>query len=63
MSWSNLMILFFLTMGLFGGSMATHYQIGDAAGWTAAGTVDYGYWAFHNHLNVGDYLGELLSFI
>ncbi|KAL7145111.1 hypothetical protein ABFS83_07G057500 [Erythranthe nasuta] len=50
------MILLFLAMAFFGHSMAAHYQVGDAAGWTGAGTVDYAFWAFGHHFRVGDYL-------
>lgn len=63
MSYSNLlMILVFLTIALFGASMAAHHKIGDSAGWTAAGTVDYAKWASSNNFQVGDQLGQILSF-
>lgn len=50
-------------MALFGATIAANHKIGDVAGWTAAGTVDYANWASTNNFQVGDRLGQIPSFI
>ncbi|KAH6809149.1 Cupredoxin superfamily protein [Perilla frutescens var. frutescens] len=43
-------------MTLFGATIAATHEIGDVAGWTAAGTVDYTNCASTNNFQVGDRL-------
>ncbi|KAK4425355.1 Mavicyanin [Sesamum alatum] len=43
-------------MALSDSSTAAHHTVGDALGWTAAGTVDYAEWASSNHFQTGDEL-------
>ncbi|KAK9282527.1 hypothetical protein L1049_005447 [Liquidambar formosana] len=45
---------FLLVMALCGVSMATVYKVGDAAGWTIIGDVDYNKWAANKTFQVGD---------
>ncbi|KAF8394416.1 hypothetical protein HHK36_020624 [Tetracentron sinense] len=47
-------IIFFLGMAALQVSIATVYKVGDSAGWTAMGTVDYKKWAAEKNFHVGD---------
>ncbi|XP_011023469.1 PREDICTED: blue copper protein-like [Populus euphratica] len=46
----------FLATALCGVSMATVYQVGDSAGWTSMGQVDYQDWAANKNFHGGDSL-------
>ncbi|KDO40180.1 hypothetical protein CISIN_1g047479mg [Citrus sinensis] len=49
-------------MALFGASVAaTTYTVGDNAGWTTQGKVDYYSWVDGKEFKVGDTLGESLK--
>lgn len=54
------MILVFAV--LFGVSMAEWYKVGDEAGWTNKGHVDYDAWAKSKIFRVGDTIRMLLTF-
>lgn len=45
-------------MALFGASIAATYNIGDTAGWTTMGNIDYKKWAEGKEFHVGDTLGN-----
>lgn len=48
-------------MALFGASVAaTTYTVGDNAGWTTQGKVDYYSWVDGKEFKVGDTLGEFV---
>lgn len=42
-------------------AMAAVYKVGDAAGWTIAGGVDYKQWAATKTFEPGDVIGKFLS--
>ncbi|KAJ6955393.1 mavicyanin-like [Populus alba x Populus x berolinensis] len=52
----TILVVFFLMTALCGVSMATVYQIGDSAGWTSMGQVDYQDWAASKNFHGGDTL-------
>jgi hypothetical protein len=52
----TILVVSFLTTALCGVSMATVYQVGDSAGWTSMGQVDYQDWAANKNFHVGDTL-------
>ncbi|KAK3193786.1 hypothetical protein Dsin_025096 [Dipteronia sinensis] len=52
----NIAVVFLMTISLFGVSMAAVYNVGDSAGWTSMGAVDYQKWADHKDFHVGDTL-------
>ncbi|KAH8504149.1 hypothetical protein H0E87_011708 [Populus deltoides] len=58
MAFDKSMVIFFLIFMAFcrGVSMAAVYQVGDSAGWTSMGQVDYQEWAASKNLHVGDTL-------
>lgn len=49
-------------MALFGAAMAATYTVGDDAGWTIQGHIDYSKWAEGKQFHVGDTLGEFLPY-
>ncbi|XP_011023387.1 PREDICTED: mavicyanin-like [Populus euphratica] len=54
--WKTILVVSFLTTALCGVSMATVYQVGDSAGWTSMGQVDYQDWAANKNFHGGDTL-------
>ncbi|KAH8504145.1 hypothetical protein Peur_046269 [Populus x canadensis] len=58
MAFDKSMVIFFLIFMAFcrGVSMAAVYQVGDSAGWTSMGQVDYQEWAASKNFHVGDTL-------
>ncbi|XP_044494495.1 mavicyanin-like [Mangifera indica] len=49
----NVVALLLLTT-IFGGSLGAVYKVGDSAGWTVVGNVDYNKWASTKNFHVGD---------
>lgn len=49
------MLVLFLFLGL-GSSMGEVYKVGDSAGWTILGNVNYTAWASSKKFKVGDVL-------
>ncbi|KAJ0046887.1 hypothetical protein Pint_04127 [Pistacia integerrima] len=47
-------VAFLLMTTLFGVSLGAVYKVGDSAGWTAMGSVDYKKWASTKNFHVGD---------
>ncbi|KAJ0045029.1 hypothetical protein Pint_04139 [Pistacia integerrima] len=47
-------VAFLLMTTLFGVSIGAVYKVGDSAGWTAMGSVDYKKWASTKNFHVGD---------
>ncbi|KAJ0046894.1 hypothetical protein Pint_04128 [Pistacia integerrima] len=47
-------VAFLLMTTLFGVSLGAVYRVGDSAGWTAMGNVDYEKWASTKNFHVGD---------
>ncbi|KAF8394417.1 hypothetical protein HHK36_020625 [Tetracentron sinense] len=47
-------MIFFLGMAALQVSIATVYKVGDSAGWTLIGNVDYKKWAASKNFHVGD---------
>lgn len=56
-----LFLLIVVTSGGFGKSKAAVYKVGDSAGWTIVGHVDYRTWAAQKTFRVGDVIGTLLT--
>ncbi|KAJ7007545.1 hypothetical protein NC653_006550 [Populus alba x Populus x berolinensis] len=52
----TILVVSFLTTALCGVSMAVVYQVGDSAGWTSMGQVDYQDWAANKIFHSGDTL-------
>ncbi|KAB5569158.1 hypothetical protein DKX38_002951 [Salix brachista] len=52
----SMLVVSLLMMALCGVSMAAVYQVGDSAGWTSMGQVDYQDWAASKNFHVGDTL-------
>ncbi|KAK3228402.1 hypothetical protein Dsin_000283 [Dipteronia sinensis] len=52
----NAVVFLMMIASVFGVSMAAVYNVGDSAGWTSAGAVDYHKWADHKDFHVGDTL-------
>lgn len=50
------LVIFFLMMALCGVSMTAVYDVGDSAGWTSMGHVDYQDWAANRNFHAGDIL-------
>lgn len=57
----GLLLLFLLIVvtGGFDKSRAAVYKVGDSAGWTIVGHVDYRTWASQKTFRVGDVIGTL----
>ncbi|KAJ6710082.1 BLUE COPPER PROTEIN [Salix koriyanagi] len=53
---TSMLVVSLLMMALCGVSMAAVYQVGDSAGWTSMGQVDYHDWAATKNFHVGDTL-------
>ncbi|KAL3604038.1 hypothetical protein D5086_004897 [Populus alba] len=52
----TILVVSFLTTALCGVSKAVVYQVGDSAGWTSMGQVDYQDWAANKIFHSGDTL-------
>ncbi|KAJ6729785.1 MAVICYANIN-LIKE [Salix viminalis] len=52
----SMLVVSLLMMALCGVSIAAVYQVGDSAGWTSMGQVDYQDWAANKNFHVGDTL-------
>ncbi|GLU07543.1 hypothetical protein SLE2022_244980 [Rubroshorea leprosula] len=56
MAFAKKTMLFFLLLALFGVSLGAVYKVGDSAGWTSIGNIDYKKWASSHNFHVGDSL-------
>ena len=54
-------VAFLLLTTLFGISLGAVYKVGDSAGWSIMGNVDYNKWASTNNFHVGDVIGRYAS--
>ncbi|KAK3193790.1 hypothetical protein Dsin_025100 [Dipteronia sinensis] len=54
MALAKKMLAFLVMTALFGVSMAAVYKVGDSAGWTMMGNVDYDKWASTKNFHSGD---------
>ncbi|KAK3193781.1 hypothetical protein Dsin_025091 [Dipteronia sinensis] len=52
----KIVVVFLMTISGFGVSMAAVYTVGDSAGWTSMGAVDYQKWADQKDFHVSDTL-------
>lgn len=50
-------VAFLLLTTFFGASLGAVYKVGDSAGWTVVGNVDYNKWASTKNFHVGDVIG------
>lgn len=48
-------------LGLVGSSAGAVYKVGDSAGWTTMGNVNYGLWASKETIAAGDSVGEFFN--
>ncbi|KAF3332996.1 mavicyanin [Carex littledalei] len=50
----NMVVALVVLLGLAGSSAGAVYKVGDSAGWTTMGNVNYGLWASKQTIAVGD---------
>ncbi len=55
-------VVLLLMMALFQVMDAAVYKVGDSAGWTIIGNVDYKQWAATKTFQVGDTIGNSFEF-
>ncbi|KAK3193792.1 hypothetical protein Dsin_025102 [Dipteronia sinensis] len=54
MALAKKLLAFLVMTALFGVSMSAVYKVGDSAGWTMMGNVDYDKWASTKNFHSGD---------
>ncbi|XP_031256771.1 mavicyanin-like [Pistacia vera] len=54
MAFAKNFVAFLLMTTLFGVSLGAVYEVGDSAGWSTMGNVDYNKWASSKNFHVGD---------
>ncbi|KAJ3687061.1 hypothetical protein LUZ61_016225 [Rhynchospora tenuis] len=51
----DMLVALVVLLGLVGTSTGAVYKVGDSAGWTTIGNVNYGLWASKNKFHAGDF--------
>lgn len=62
MGFVKIEIFFCSLMAVFGFCLGSVYNVGDSAGWTIIGNVDYNTWASSKTFQIGDTLSKLIIF-
>jgi predicted benzoate:H+ symporter BenE len=58
----SMVVALVVLLGLVGSSAGAVFKVGDSAGWTTMGNVNYGLWASAKTFKVGDAVGEFSNF-
>jgi hypothetical protein len=58
----SMVVALVVLLGLVGSSAGAVFKVGDSAGWTTMGNVNYGLWTSAKTFTVGDIAGEFSNF-